>query len=289
MSEALPPVDPILADPQAPPPGPLPLRWSDFGRATTRSAHIQALLQPERMQGLGFGFAMIPLIRRLYADPLERGAALRRHLAYFATHPILSGFVVGAAARMEERRAAGEPISDEAIDGAKRAMASPLAALGDPLFWVTLRPLAGLIGVIALLVLPPPDSGAPDARVLLCPLLLLLTYNAVALPYRLAGVARGYRGGDQPAALLRSLQLSERNTVLERAGAFAFGAFLVLAALRPGAGVASVGGGGAWALVLTPLALGAAVGLVGRGAMPGRPVEVGLVALIAGCVMAAWV
>lgn len=265
-------------------------RWSDFGRAVTRSLQIQALLQPERMQGLGFGFAMIPFLRRLYADPVERGAALRRHLSYFATHPILAGFVVGAAARLEERRAAGEPISDEAIDGAKRAMASPLAALGDPLFWVTLRPLAGLVGVIALVVLPPPGPGAPDLRVLLCPLFLLLTYNAVALPYRLVGVARGYRDGDRPAALLRSLQLSERNAVLERAGAFAFGAFLALAALRPGAGgpAPATGGDASWGLLLTPLGLGALVSVVGRGAMPGRPVEIALVALVAGCVLATW-
>lgn len=267
---------------------------TDFGRATSRSLHIQALLQPERMQGLGFGFAMIPFLRRLYADPAERGEALRRHLAYFATHPLLAGFVLGTAARLEERRAAGEPISDAAIDGAKRAMATPLAGLGDPLFWVTLRPLAGLLGVIALLVLPPPASGAPDLRVLLCPLFLLLTYNAVALPYRLAGVARGYREGDRPAALLRSLQLSERNAILERVGAFAFGAFLAFAALRQGSvGAAArsgaADGGAAWALMLTPVALGAAVGLIGRRAAPGRPVEIALVALLAGCVMAAWV
>jgi mannose PTS system EIID component len=267
-----------------------PFRKSDFARAAARTLHIQALLQPERMQGLGFGFALIPILRRLYADPVERGAALRRHLGYFATHPVLAGFVVGAAARLEERRAAGEPISDEEIDGAKRAMASPLAALGDPLFWVTLRPLAGLAGVIALVVLPPPLSGAPDLRVLLCPLFLLLTYNAVALPYRLAGVARGYRDGDRPAALLRSLQLSERNAVLERAGAFAFGAFLALAALRPGAGgtVSAADGNAAWTLMLTPLGLGALVSLMGRGAAPGRPVEIALVALVAGCIMAAW-
>jgi len=270
-----------------------PFRWSDFARAVVRSFQLQTLLQPERMQGIGFGYAIVPFLRRLYSDPIERSAALRRHLAYFATHPLLAGFVVGAAARLEERRASGEPISDEAIDGVKRAMASPLAALGDPLFWVTLRPLAGLMGVIALLLFAPPAEGMPDVRVLLCPLALLLTYNAVALPYRFAGVARGYREGDRPAALLRSLQLSERNAVFERAGAFAFGAFLVLAASEPGSGPAGSGAAAArmtsQVLVLAPLALGIAVGLAGRRAVPGRPVEIALAALLAGCVMAAWV
>lgn len=267
------------------------LRRSDIGRAVTRSFQIQALLQPERMQGLGFGFAIAPILRRLYPDRAERGAALRRHLAYFATHPLLAGYVLGAVARLEERRAAGEPVPEETIHGTKRALASPLAALGDPLFWVTLRPLAGLVGVLAVLLLPPPEHGAPDVRVLLCPLFLLLTYNAFALPYRLAGVARGYRDGDRPAALLRSLHLSERKAVLERAGAFAFGAFLVVGASKldpTGSAPAGAALAAAWTPVLAPLLFGAVVGLVGRRALPGRPVETALVALLAGCVMAAW-
>jgi PTS system mannose-specific IID component len=266
------------------------LRRGDFARAAARCLHIQALLNPERMQGLGFGFAILPLLRRIYPDPGARGAALRRHLAYFATHPVLAGFVVGTAARLEERRAAGEPISDESIDATKRALASPLAALGDPLFWVTLRPLAGLIGILALLLIPPPGAGTPDLRVLLCPLAVLLTYNAVALPYRLTGVARGYADGDRPAALLNSLQLSERNTLFERAGAFAFGAFLVLAGSKLDFGVSSAGGNAAQrALLVAPLLLGGAVGAAGIRAWPGRPVEVALAALAAGGAMAAWV
>lgn len=263
---------------------------ADIARAAARCFHIQALLNPERMQGLGFGFSILPLLRRLYAEPAELGAALRRHLAYFATHPVLAGFVVGAAARLEERRAAGEPISDETIDATKRALASPLAAIGDPLFWVTLRPLAGLAGVLALLLIPPPNAAMPDLRVLLCPLVVLLTYNAVALPYRFTGVARGYADGDRPAALLHSLQLSERNTLFERAGAFAFGAFLVIAGSKLDVGASAGGGIGLQrTLVVAPLLLGGIVGIVGVRAWPGRPVEVALAALAAGAVMAAWV
>ena len=85
---------------------------TDFGRATSRSLHIQALLQPERMQGLGFGFAMIPFLRRLYADPAERGEALRRHLAYFATHPLLAGFVLGSVPKIAIIAFAGKGVLD---------------------------------------------------------------------------------------------------------------------------------------------------------------------------------
>jgi hypothetical protein len=267
-----------------------PFRPADLARAAARALHVQALLNPERMQGLGFGFAILPLLRRLYPDAAARGAALKRHLSYFATHPVLVGYVVGAVARLEERRAAGEPVADETIEGTKRALASPLAALGDPLFWVTLRPLAGLLGVIALLLLPPPGPGSPDFRVLLCPLLTLLTYNAVALPYRIAGVARGVAEGDRPAALLGSLQLSERHALLERAGAFAFGSFLVLAGWKWNL-AAALGGGSPVqrTLVVAPLLLGGVIGALGGRAWPGRPVETALLALAAGAVLAAWV
>lgn len=263
---------------------------SDFIRAAARALHIQAHLNPERMQGLGFGFAILPLLRRIYTDRAACAAALKRHLAYFATHPVLSGYVIGAAARLEERRAAGEPVAEETIDATKRALASPLAALGDPLLWVTLRPLAGLLGVIALLLLPPPVPGSPDFRVLLCPLLTLLTYNAVALPYRIVGVARGYAEGDRPAALLGSLHLSERHALLERAGAFAFGSFIVLAAWKWNL-PAVLGGGSPMqrTLVIAPLLLGGVVGLFGARAWSGRPVETALTALVAGAILAAWV
>ena len=264
------------------------LRWGDLARVTTRSFHIQTLLSPERMQGLGFGFSLLPVIRRIYPDPATRGFALKRHLRYFATHPVLSGFALGVAARLEERRANGAEVSDDAIDSLKRALASPLAALGDPLFWVTLRPLAGLLGVLSVAILPRPATGDPDLRSLLCPLVAVLTYNAVALPYRFTGVWRGYEFADRPDVLLRSLRLTELKTFLERAGSFAYGALLVLFAT--GLDVPSA----AWGydacgrvLEVVPLLLGAAIGFFGIRRWPARTVEVALVAILAGAILAA--
>ena len=279
---------PDFAPDPAPERPPAALRRGDLARVTTRAFQLQALLSPERMQGLGFGFSLLPVIRRLYPDAATRGAALKRHLHYFATHPVLSGFVLGAAARLEERRANGAPATDDAIDSFKRALASPLAALGDPLFWVTLRPLAGLLGVIAVALLPRPPAGEPDLRVLLCPLVLVLTYNAVALPYRWIGVSRGYEHADRPDVLLRSLRLLELKTFLEQASAFVFGALLVL--IGAGLDAPSSAWGreaGARVLEVAPLLLGACVGFVGFSRWPARSVEIGLVALLAGVLLAA--
>ena len=264
------------------------IRGDDLARVTSRSLHLQALLTPERMQGPGFTFAMLPALRRLYPAPEALASAMTRHLAYFATHPVLGGFALGAAARLEERRAAGEGITDEEIDGRKRALASPLAALGDPLFWLTLRPLAGLVGVLAMVVFEPPVAHEPDLRVLACPLLTLLTYNAVALPFRIAGVARGYADADRPGALVRSLHLVEWRGALERTGAVAFGALIALTVTLLDFGSGSWGeNSGALAAALAPLALGGIIGLVGLARWPGRCVETALAALAAAAVLAA--
>ncbi len=277
-------IEPVSGEPARVPPR---LRGDDLARATSRSLQIQALLTPERMQGPGFAFALLPALRRLYPARDDFARALSRHLAYFATHPILSGYVLGAAARLEERRAGGEPIDDARIDGLKRSLASPLAALGDPLFWVTLRPFAGLMGVLTVALLPPPESLGPDLRVLLCPLVTLLTYNALALPYRVSGVASGYAQADQPGALLRSLRLADWEGALARAGSLGYGALIALAAISLDLGAEQWGLNGRTRMAgAMPLLLGVFVGFLGLRRWPGRGVEVALGALLAAALFA---
>ena len=257
--------------------GPRPYRRSDFGRAASRVLYVQSLFTAERQQGPGFAFALVPFARRLFTSAEDRGRMLRRHLGFFGTHPLLAGYVLGIVARLEERRAHGEAIAEERIEQVKRAVASPLAALGDPLFWVTLRPLAGLVGIFGLLFIPMAEGEGPDLRVLICPLLALLTYNAVALPHRFVGVARGYAAADEPGRLLRSLHLAEWKLVLERASAFAFGGLvmLTLAALKP-----SVAGGTAYAAtVFAPLGVSALLAVLVLERRPGRGVEIALLAV----------
>jgi len=257
------------------------LRPIDFARITSRSFYLQALFAPERQQGPGFAFALVPAMRRLHADALERGRALARHMGFFGTHPVLAGYVLGVVARLEERRAQGEPIDDARIEEAKRSLASPLAALGDPLFWVTLRPLAGLAGILGLALLPLACPIGPDPRVLVCPLLALLTYNAVALNYRLAGVARGYEMADEPGRLLQSLQLAPLRALFGRVGAFLFG-FLIVLTLVPMTESADPAGLGALhtAQVLMPFALAWVGTVLVLKRWPGRSVELALTAAL---------
>ena len=257
------------------------LRKSDLAKVASRSLYLQALFSAERQQGPGFGFALLPVIRRLHEDPEAQGRTLARHLGFFGTHTVLSGYVLGVAARLEERLARGEEPDAGRVEQAKRALASPLAALGDPLFWVTLRPLAGLVGILGMVLLPLANPAGPDWRVLVCPLLAVLTYNAVALPFRYAGVARGYALADEPAKLIRSLPLSEWKVALERAAAFGYGALAALAIAHLKLDVDPSGRGVSHAaLTLAPFVLGAAGAAVGLRRWPGRGVELSLGALL---------
>ena len=270
-----------MTEPAGIPPATPALRGSDLARVTSRSFYLQALFSAQRQQGLGFAFAFLPVIRRLYSGVEEQGKALARHLGFFGTHPVLSGYVLGVVARLEERRARGIPIGETQIEDVKRALASPLAALGDPLFWVTLRPLAGLAGILGMAFLPLANPWGPDLRVLVCPLLALLTYNAVALRFRIAGVPRGYALADEPGKLLHSLKLATLTHALERASAFGFGVLVVLtlSVLARSADPASQGLAHI-AFVLAPFVLGFLAAAFGLKRWPGRGVEIALAAAL---------
>ncbi|WP_027108772.1 PTS system mannose/fructose/sorbose family transporter subunit IID [Lacticigenium naphthae] len=108
-----------------------------------RSQFLQASWNFERMQNVGWAYAMIPALKKLYTTEEDRAAALKRHLEFFNTHPYLASPVFGVTLTLEEERAAGKDIDDAAIQGVKIGMMGPLAGVGDPVFWGTLRPVLG--------------------------------------------------------------------------------------------------------------------------------------------------
>jgi len=82
----------------------------------------------ERMQALGFAYAMEPVLRRLYPDKKEYGEGLRRHLTFFNTSPIIGGpLILGSAVAMEEARA------KSSAEGVKVGLMGPMAGIGDTL------------------------------------------------------------------------------------------------------------------------------------------------------------
>ncbi|CDL54840.1 PTS system, mannose-specific IID component [Klebsiella pneumoniae] len=149
-----------------------------------RSNLQQASFNFERIHGLGFCYDMIPAIKRLYPLKADQVAALKRHLVFFNTTPAVCGPVIGVTAAMEEARANGAAIDDGAINGIKVGLMGPLAGVGDPIFWGTVRPVFAALG-----------AGIAMSGSLLGPLLFFILFNAVRLLTRYYGVAYGYRKG----------------------------------------------------------------------------------------------
>jgi PTS system mannose-specific IID component len=157
---------------------------SDLARVTARTPLLQATWNYERQQGLGWAWCFAPVLERLYPDTATRRARLAEHTGYFNTQPTLASLALGAVARLEEERAQDPAGDGDGILRVKALLGSALAALGDRLFWFTLRPFAACLGV--LLALHGSWAGA---------LALVLCYNAFHLTLRLRGVAWGYRLG----------------------------------------------------------------------------------------------
>lgn len=176
----------------APSGGATRLPAGEIRRIFWRSFAIQSAFSFDRMQAMGFTWTLMPLLRRLYGDrPAEFRAALKRHLAFFNTHPWLTGPIFALTADLEARRARGEAVDDAGIQGLKAGLMGPLAGIGDSMFHGTLRPLMG--GVSAALAL----QGNPVA-----PFLFFVTVNAVHVLVQWYSLDAGYRLGDRAVALL---------------------------------------------------------------------------------------
>ena len=111
-----------------------------------RHQFLQGSWNYERMQNGGWCYSIIPAIKKLYKDPQDRADALKRHLEFYNTHPYVSAPVMGVTLALEEERANGAEINNQAIQGVKVGMMGPLAGVGDPVFWFTLRPILGALG-----------------------------------------------------------------------------------------------------------------------------------------------
>ncbi|HGJ5873132.1 MAG TPA: PTS mannose transporter subunit IID [Arsenophonus apicola] len=161
------------------------LTAGDIRGVFLRSNLFQGSWNFERMQALGFCFSMIPVIRRLYPENSEeRKQAIKRHLEFFNTHPYVAAPVLGVTMAMEEQRANGADIDDGAINGIKVGLMGPLAGVGDPIFWGTVRPVFAALG-----------AGIAMSGSLLGPLLFFILFNLVRLITRYYGVSYGYKKG----------------------------------------------------------------------------------------------
>ncbi|HFJ9435371.1 PTS system mannose/fructose/sorbose family transporter subunit IID [Bacillus wiedmannii] len=151
-----------------------------------RSTFIQGSWNYERMQNGGWAFSMIPAIKKLYKSKEDRKAALKRHLEFFNTHPYIASPILGVTLALEEERANGAEVDDVTIQGVKVGMMGPLAGVGDPVFWFTLRPMLGALGA----------SLAMGGNIL-GPILFFLAWNLVRWGFMWYTQEFGYKAGSK--------------------------------------------------------------------------------------------
>ena len=149
-----------------------------------RHQYLQGSWNYERMQNGGWCFSMIPAIKRLYPNKDDQIAALKRHMEFYNTHPYVSSPVIGVTLALEEDRANGAPVEDAAIQGVKVGMMGPLAGVGDPVFWFTLRPLLGALG-----------AGLAMSGNIMGPILFFVLWNVIRLAFEWYTQEFGYKLG----------------------------------------------------------------------------------------------
>ena len=92
----------------------------------------EASVSYERLQAPGFFYAISPVLVKLYGDnPEELTAACKRHMQFYNSEPYCGLAIHGITLALEEERANGAPISDEAINSLKTGLMGPLAGIGD--------------------------------------------------------------------------------------------------------------------------------------------------------------
>ena len=191
------------------------LSQKDRMAVAIRHQYLQGSWNYERMQNGGWAFSMIPAIKKLYPKKEDQIAALKRHLEFYNTHPYVSAPVIGVTLALEEGRANGEPIDDVAIQGVKVGMMGPLAGVGDPVFWFTVRPILGALGASLAL------GGS-----ILGPILFFVLWNVIRLAFLWYTQEFGYKAGSSISSDLSGGMLGKVTEGASILGMFIIGALV---------------------------------------------------------------
>ncbi len=157
----------------------------DINKVFIRSTLIQGSWNFERMQALGFCYSITPILNKLYIkNNLKKKKAFKRHLEFFNTHPYMVSAILGITIAMEEEKCKNSKIKSNSIRNIKIGLMGPLAGIGDPIFWGTIRPMLSAIG----------SSLAINGSII-GPIFFFITFNIIRLSTLYYGLHYGYKKG----------------------------------------------------------------------------------------------
>lgn len=157
---------------------------ADLKKLFWRSIPYEHSWNYERMGHIGFMWALMPILRKLYPQDADFKAALKRHMELYNVTPYISTLPMSIAAAMEEVNATEDNFDTSAISNVKLALMGPLSGVGDAFYWGTLRILATGVGTSLAL------QGS-----ILGPILFLLVFNVPHYIIRYLLTFVGYRFG----------------------------------------------------------------------------------------------
>lgn len=139
----------------------------------------------ERQLQLGWAWTIMPVLRKLYKDDDEQmSLALQRHLVFNNITPFISTILFGITIAMEEQNAADPDFDTDSINAVKVSLMGPLSAIGDTIFFSTIRTIAASIGC----------SMAIEGNVM-GPIIYLLIFNIPNVMSRYYFIFKGYELG----------------------------------------------------------------------------------------------
>jgi PTS system mannose-specific IID component len=159
-------------------------------RVFLRSFFLETLWNYQKMQNVGFVFAIYPALKRLFASGAALQDAVSRNLELVNTHPSMGPLLMGLTLLLEKERDCAEDVITY-----RRAFMTALAAQGDHIFWGVLKPLAAAVGTATTLV-----SGNFYAG----PLAALLAYNVPNMAARVWGFGAGWSRGLRVLSIFQS-------------------------------------------------------------------------------------
>ncbi|MDF1494539.1 PTS system mannose/fructose/sorbose family transporter subunit IID [Caproiciproducens sp. CPB-2] len=173
----------------------------DLRKIFLRSISFSAFYNYPKQQNVGFCYAILPAIKKLYSKKEDRVSAMKRHLEYFLTAPYMSGFIFGSTVAMEEENVNNPNFDVSSIGALKLALMGPLAGIGDSMFMGTLRIIG--TGMAAGLCM----SGS-----ILGPILIFLILNIPNFLVRYYGFYGSYRMGTKVLNDVESSKIMEKIT-----------------------------------------------------------------------------
>lgn len=166
-----------------------------------RTWPLQWTLNYERMESLGYCFAMIPVLQKLYKGE-ELNEWLKLHLEFYNTTPYTHPLILGIDVALEEQGA-----TQDTVRAVKTGLIGPLAGIGDAAYWFTLVPICFGIGA----------SIGKDGNIL-GPIIAWCLWIPLAWGSKYWLLLQGYNYGSEIATALQTGQIEQFKTILNAFG-----------------------------------------------------------------------